>query len=238
MRKHTTMASLPQRDPRHYRFSVPNEVWAYKLRPVEFVILAYLYCSHTQGKGDEVCTEVRARSLRLTTTTVQKHLTALVSRGIVNVSGVPALTCGTGNFFSLPNEVFLLSLPPSAFVVYAYLLYCENRRSHQCHPSCRTIASAAGLSVNTVVKAIGILTEKELIAVARSCWFNAQGQKRNGNNVYTILSTRMALEQFYQQQMEDWDQQSVQLRAKQLLKSLPPVCPAATPYAPSGHMDG
>lgn len=44
------------------------------------------------------------------------------------------------NFFSLPNELFFVNIGHGAITVYAYLLYCEDRRTHQCHPSCRTIS--------------------------------------------------------------------------------------------------
>ena len=35
-----------------------------------------------------------------------------------------------GNFFSLPNEVFLLGLSPGELAVYSYLRRCENRKTH------------------------------------------------------------------------------------------------------------
>lgn len=45
-----------------------------------------------------------------------------------------------GNFFSLPNEVFLLGLSPGELAVYSYLRRCENRKTHQCWPSHQTSA--------------------------------------------------------------------------------------------------
>lgn len=36
-----------------------------------------------------------------------------------------------GNFFSLPNEMFLLGLSPGELAVYSYLQRCENRKTHQ-----------------------------------------------------------------------------------------------------------
>ena len=37
------------------------------------------------------------------------------------------------NYFQLPNEIFLLGLPPGALAVYSYLLCCENQRfRHRC----------------------------------------------------------------------------------------------------------
>ena len=46
---------------------------------------------------------------------------------------------GRGNFFSLPNEVFLLGLSAGELAVYSFLKRCENRKTHQCWPSIRTI---------------------------------------------------------------------------------------------------
>lgn len=202
MRKHRTHLGWPRRDPRHYRFPVPNEVWEYKLRPTEFLILAYLcYRQAHDREGRATSVQAVADSLHLTVATVEKHLATLVSKGLVNEDGALTLKCEAGKFFTLPNEIFLLALPPSAFLVYAYLLYCEDRRTHQCHPSYRTIAGTTGLSLNTVVKSVSVLAEKSLIAVERSYWFNEQGMKRNGNNIYTLLPTRAVVDGFYKRQL-------------------------------------
>ena len=71
----------------------------------------------------------------MTAGTVQKYLTALVTKKLVSEGGAPVHEHSNKKFFTLPNEVFLLQLPPSAFVVYAYLLLIEDRRTHTCHPS-------------------------------------------------------------------------------------------------------
>ena len=42
MRRHTMPISWLRRDPRHYRFAMPNAVWEYKLKPIEFSIFSYL----------------------------------------------------------------------------------------------------------------------------------------------------------------------------------------------------
>ena len=49
-----------------------------------------------------------------------------------------------GNFFSLPNEVFLLGLSPGELAVYSYLRRCENHKSHQCWPSYKPSARQLG----------------------------------------------------------------------------------------------
>lgn len=55
-----------------------------------------------------------------------------------------------GNFFSLPNEIFLLGLSPGELAVYCYLRRCENQKTHQCWPSYKTIGDAVGMCANTV----------------------------------------------------------------------------------------
>lgn len=234
MRKHRVPLGWPRRDPRHHRFAVPNEVWEYKLRLAEFVILSYLCYRQAHDRGEKkLCVQVVADSLRLTAATVEKHLTALVSKGLVTEDGALTLKCEAGKFFTLPNEVFLLALSPSAFLIYAYLLYCEDRRTHQCHPSYRTITGATGLSLNTVVKSVSVLAEKSLITVERSCWFNESGMKRNGNNVYTILPTRTAVENVHQQQLRQLELAAERSRIRKRQAKLNRRRPAAALCAPA-----
>jgi len=57
---------------------------------------------------------------------------------------------GAKNFFPLPNAIFSLGLSAGELAVYAYLMYCEDRKSHQCWPSYKTIGRAVGMSENTV----------------------------------------------------------------------------------------
>ncbi len=233
MRKRHVPLGWPRRDPRRYRFPMPNEVWEYKLRPVEFVLLSYLCCWQAQDRGEEkICVQAVADSLHLTVATVEKHLALLVSKGLVTEDGTLSLKCEAGNFFTLPNEVFLLTLPPSVFLVYAYLLYCEDRRTHQCHPSYRTIVGAAGLSLNTVAKSVGILAERELITLESSCWFNEAGMKRNGNNVYTILPIEKAVDRYNEQQLRRLEAEAERQRAQARLSRL---CAPQEPLSTAGH---
>ena len=51
------------------------------------------------------------------------------------------------NYFPLPNVIFSLGLSPGEIAVYSYLLYCEDRKTYQCHPSYKTIGQAVGMSV-------------------------------------------------------------------------------------------
>ncbi len=198
MRKHYTPLNWPRRDPRHYRFPVPNKVWEYKLRPVEFAIFSYL-CYHRSASTFTL--EVIAAGTHMTAGTVKKYLTVLADKGLIRGDSTPALKCEVGNFFTLPNEIFLLDLLPSAFMVYAYLLLIEDRRIHTCHPSYNTIAAEAGLSKNTVLKSVGVLLEMALITVEATSYFDQFGMKWKGNNLYTILPVRIAVEEFYQRQL-------------------------------------
>ena len=40
-----------------------------------------------------------------------------------------------GNFFSLPNEIFLWGLTTGELAVYSFLRRCEDRKTRQCWPS-------------------------------------------------------------------------------------------------------
>jgi len=144
MRRRSAPIDWPHRDPRHYRFSIPNAVWDYHLKPAEFVIFSYL-CYHRPS--GTLTPEVITTGVHMTANIVKKHLGALVDKELVTAERPLVLNvqCITSEkFFTLPNEVFLLRLPSSAFMVYAYLLLIEDRRTHTCHPSYNTIAAATG----------------------------------------------------------------------------------------------
>ena len=91
------------------------------------------------------------------------------------------------NYTPLPNMIFSLGLSPGELSVYAYLLYCENRKTYQCWPGYRTIGEAVGLSVNTVRKHICALTDRRLISTENTSVMTRDGMKRNGTLKYTIL---------------------------------------------------
>ena len=67
------------------------------------------------------------------------------------------------NCFQTPNEIFILGLHPGELAVHAYLRHCENRKTHQCWPSDKTIGNAVRLSENTVRKHVCSLVNKGLI---------------------------------------------------------------------------
>ena len=85
------------------------------------------------------------------------------------------------NYFPLPNEIFLLDLTAGELAVYSYLMRCEDRKTHQCHPSYKTIGNAVYLSPNTVAKHVGGLQEKRLITTDNTEVITKRGEKRNGS---------------------------------------------------------
>ena len=191
-----------QPDPKRHRFPIPNDVWKWELKSQGFAILAYLCFLHVHcNKDASPSADKIASLLHMSKDMSAKQLSELNRRGLLDQHMVPILESNNKNFFSLPNELFFLNIGHGAITVYAYLLYCENRRTHQCHPSCRTIAAAVHLSAATVMKHITKLEDKQLIAVENTNYIDNHGMKWNGNNLYTILPIKMAMDHCYQQQM-------------------------------------
>lgn len=191
------------RHPSTYRFPLPNDIWVQKLKPQAFAILAYLqYRSCRKIHGVPAIRELAMRT-KMSVKMAELQVDILVDRGLMASNLLPTWTPPTaGNFFTLPDEVFYLNLSHGAITVYAYLLCCEDRRSHQCHPSYSTIAETTGLSVNTVMKHITTISDKQLITVERTSYIDRHGMKQNGNNLYTILPIQQATDAFYQQQLD------------------------------------
>ena len=183
---------------------MPNEVWAHKLRSIEFMIFSYLcYCQSHNQLGD-LTLEMIVTNVHSTTNTVKKYIESLISRSLITSEWPlsPSLQCSCyKNFFTLPNEIFLLRLPPSAFMIYAYLLLIEDRKTHSCHPSYNTIAADTGLSKNTALKSIGDLLETGLITVEPSSYYDKLGMKWRGNNLYSILPIHSAVDTFHRRQL-------------------------------------
>ena len=236
MRKHQLPLGWSRRDPQHYRFPLPNAVWEYKLKPIEFVIFSYLCYHHTHGQSSVPTIETAANSVHLTTDTIKKYLDALVNRGLITdewaLSSSVQNTTGE-KFFTLPNEVFLLKLSPSVFMVYAYLLLIEDRRTHTCHPSYNTIATATGMSKNTAIKSISTLLEMGLITVEASSYFDKRGMKWKGNNLYTILPIGMAVEAFHRRQLCQLELDTERRRVRRRQEEYDRCHPRTALYAPA-----
>ena len=106
------------------------------------------------------------------------------------------------NYFPLPNVIFSLGLSPGEIAVYSYLLYCEDRKTYQSHPSYKTIGRAVGMSTNTVQKYITALGERGFISIEPTSVITKSGQKRNGTLLYTIRPIREAVELYHQRQLQ------------------------------------
>lgn len=106
------------------------------------------------------------------------------------------------NYFPLPNEIFCLNLSYGEIAAYAYLLYRENRKTFQCHPSYKTIGQSLKMSRNTVSKYVKLLEQKQLIRTEPTEIYKANGVKRNGNLLYTILPIEQAKSLYLEQQLQ------------------------------------
>ena len=91
-----------------------------------------------------------------------------------------------GDYFPLPKSIFNLDLSTGEIVVYAYLMYCEDRKTFQCHPSYSTIGSATGMSKNTVKKYVESLERKGFIYTEPTKVKTKDGRTHNGSLLYTL----------------------------------------------------
>ena len=158
-----------------------------------------------------------AKGVHLTVGTVKKYLTSLVNRVLITDGWSLASAFQNTDdrkFFTLPNEIFLLNLSPSTFMVYAYLLLIEDRRTHICHPSYNTIAAETGMTKNTAMKSIGTLLDAGLITMEHSQYFDKRGMKWKGNNLYTILPTQQAVDAFHQRQLDQLEMDAERRRVR------------------------
>ena len=159
-----------------------------------------------------------AKGIHMTMVTVKKYLVSLVGKGLITNEYTPTFRyADSKKFFTLPNEIFLLNLQPSAFMVYAYLLLIEDRKTHTCHPSYNTIAAETGMTKNTAMKSIGILLDAGFITMEHSRYFDKRGMKWKGNNLYTILPTQRAIDTLHQRQLRrlELDAERKRIRKRQ-----------------------
>ena len=122
------------------------------------------------------------------------------------------------NYFTLPNEVFQLGLSAGELAVYSYLRRCEDRRTHQCWPSYRTIGSAVGMSENTVRKYIRRLEERELIATEPTEVIPKHSGRRNGNLLFTLRPIGEVIDQHYARQLTELELSTERQRVAKLLR--------------------
>ena len=106
-----------------------------------------------------------------------------------------------GHYFLLPNEIFTLGLTPGELSVYAYLMFCEDRETHQCWPSIGKICQHTGMSANTVAKYIKQLEERQLIDVEPTKVRMKSGEVRNGTLQFTIRPIQEAVNYHLERQL-------------------------------------
>ena len=107
------------------------------------------------------------------------------------------------NTFPFPNDIFMLGLCPGELAVYAYLRRCENRKTHQCWPSYKTIGRAVGMSENTVAKHVASLERRGLIRTEPTTVTTKAGKRRNGNLMYTILPIEEVIDRCIQRKLDE-----------------------------------
>ena len=106
------------------------------------------------------------------------------------------------NYFPMPNEIFNFGLRAGEIALYAFLLKCEDRKTFKCWPSYKTISKALNISKNTVRKYVDKLCEKQLIEVEYTYVYTKDGEKRNGNLMYTIRPIQEAINYDLEKQFE------------------------------------
>ena len=108
-----------------------------------------------------------------------------------------------GNFFSLPNEIFLLGLSPGELSVYCYLRRCENQKTHQCWPSYKPIGEAVGMCANTVSRYVKKLEEHGLSVVEPTKVTTKAGVTRNGTLQFTLLPPQNVIARHYEEKLAE-----------------------------------
>ena len=179
-----------------------NAVGAYKIYcetpwDLSFVILAMLtICKYDPDflepiKMNELCTQ---------------SMICFAGNGFVDYANVKNkadfFSYAKGKFFPLPQRIFSLGLSSGEILVYAYLLYREDRKTFKCHPSYVTIGKAVGMSKNTVKKYVDGLQEKRLIETRYTTVQTKDGHVHNGTLEYTILPLNIAEEYYDAKQMK------------------------------------
>ena len=107
------------------------------------------------------------------------------------------------NYFPLPNEIFCLDLSAGEIAVYAYLMFCEDRKTFQCHPSYKTIGSAVGMSNNTVKKYVDRLEHKGFICTEPTMVRTRDGRAHNGSLLYTLQPIQPIEDAYFERKLRE-----------------------------------
>ena len=120
-------------------------------------------------------------------------------------------------FYQMSNAIFCYDLKPIPLAVYSYLRRCEDRRTHQCWPSYRTIGCAVGMSENTVRKYVLALEARGLIVTEPTDVRLKNGRRRNGNLKYTLPPIQEVLRNYYARQRSALEAQTERQRVQKML---------------------
>ena len=101
--------------------------------------------------------------------------------------------------------------------MYSFLKRCENRKTHQCWPSIRTIGKAVGMSENTVRKYLRQLEERGLIVTEPTEVITKSSGRRNGNLLFTLRPIQEVIDQYYDRQLEELELATERQRVVNLL---------------------
>lgn len=108
-----------------------------------------------------------------------------------------------GDFFPMPKAAFRLGLDSGEIAVLAFLMYCEDRKTYQCHPSYSTIGSAVGMSNNTVKKYVDRLEHKGFILTEPTMVKTRDGRAHNGSLLYTLQPIQPIEEAYFERQLRE-----------------------------------
>ena len=80
-------------------------------------------------------------------------------------------------------------------------MYCEDRKTFQCHPSYATIGEAVGMSNNTVKKYVESLERKGFIYTQTTKVKTRDGRVHNGSLLYTIEPIKPIEDAYFEKQL-------------------------------------
>ena len=103
----------------------------------------------------------------------------------------------------MPKAAFRLGLDSGEIAVLAFLMYCEDRKTYQCHPSYSTIGSAVGMSNNTVKKYVDRLEHKGFICTEPTMVRTRDGRAHNGSLLYTLQPIQPIEEAYFQRKLRE-----------------------------------
>lgn len=161
----------PTRVAKKNYFPVPNQVMQLQLPWKELAVYLYLiHGYHYQYQTDFDYPRMVREVFGMSERTARKLLNTLFAKGLYRMVGPMIFPkhCfekweqWPEKFFPLPKELFALELSTGEIVLYAYLLYRENRDTFDCLVSRSRLQEVMGMSSNTVAKCVRLLEEKML----------------------------------------------------------------------------